>query len=105
MGKDFAIVRGHLIGIFGARFGNREIEGQRMIGLEAEIDVGEVPEAVDGEAGARQESKRQGEFADYENPTERRLPAPVPARPPSLRLSAGSHARRTIPPLTSCVRG
>ena len=44
-----------------------------MVGLEAEIDVSEVPEAVDGEAGSGKEGERQREFADDKNSAQEML--------------------------------
>ena len=73
VGEDVAIVGGYLIGIFGARIRDREVEGEDVIGLDSEIDVGEIPEAVDGEAGTGQKGEREGEFADDENAAEEML--------------------------------
>ena len=73
VGEDVAIVGGYLIGIFGARIRDGEVESEDVIGLEAEIDVGEIPEAVDGEAGTGKEREGEGEFANDENAAEEML--------------------------------
>ncbi len=50
--KELAVVGGDKRRVFGARVGDVEEEGQDVVGLDAEIDAQEVPEAVNGESGS-----------------------------------------------------
>ena len=55
VGENVAVVGGDHLRIFGAGFRHGQKEGEDVVGLDAEIDVGKIPEAVDGEAGAGQQ--------------------------------------------------
>ena len=68
--EDLAVVGGDERGVFGTRVGHVEEEGEDVVGLDAEVDAHEVPEAVDGEAGSGEQRQREGEFADYEGPAQ-----------------------------------
>jgi hypothetical protein len=47
VGKNVAVVGRDDRRIFGAVFWHRQKEGEDVVGFDAEIDVGKVPEAVD----------------------------------------------------------
>ena len=53
--------------------GTGKKEGENVIGLDAEIDMGEIPEAVNGEAGAGKQRQRKRELADDQNTPEEML--------------------------------
>ena len=53
-------------GSLGRESGTGKEEGEDVVGADAEVDTQQVQEAVDGEAGARQQGECQGELADDE---------------------------------------
>ena len=63
---QLAIESDHLLGLGPAVGGHRQTEGENVIGAEAHVHVGEIPEAVNGEAGCREQRERESEFRKNE---------------------------------------
>ena len=60
------IVADELLRLRESAFGDWELEGEHVIGLHAEIDVGQIPEAVHGQSGAGEQRQGQREFAHHQ---------------------------------------
>ena len=67
-----------------------------LVGADAEIDLGEIPEAVNGEAGAGEQRERQSEFSDDKQPAHA-LTARTGAGTSALFQSFGRIDARGIP--------
>src|SRR6185503_2495874 len=65
-----------------------------MVGLDSEIDLRKVPEAVDGECGARKQSECEGEFADHENAAKQMLAGTGTCSAALLESLSGIDTRR-----------
>jgi hypothetical protein len=67
VGENIAVVGRHCLRVFRSGFRHRQKEREDMVFLDAKIDVGQIPEAVDGKAGAGKQGKSKRKLADNEN--------------------------------------
>ena len=90
------VVGGDLRGVLGARVGHGQEEGLHVVGVQPEIDAGEIPEAVNGEARAGKQRKRQRKLADDQYPAQA-MAAGAGCRTPALLESFTGIDARGIP--------
>src|SRR5580658_3288093 len=72
--QKLAIESGDLLRIGQVTLRHRKLEGEDVIGAEAEVHVRDVPQTVNGEAAAGQEAERQRKFDNHER-TAKAVPA------------------------------
>ncbi len=89
-GEHLLVVRDDQFGILGACIGNGQSEGLDVNRVDAKVDAGEIPEAVNGEPGAGKQREGQSKFTDHEHFAHALTARARSERPPSLRASPGS---------------